>query len=518
MLTRLFHSTCYGFGTRLGPAACVLALCGVLWTVDSKQTQLRRFGDDQEYLTMTTSLARHRSADFRRDDDRQTLSVLPLSWSRSLRRKFDPQPAPVGYYPSLDGRFYGYHFFTYSLLVTPMRLLLHGRSDESRAHQYTNLLCFAAALCSLLWIAPKPRQFWTLLPLVFASPILWFTRYAATETFVYSFCVIALSAYLSGRMLLAILFSAIAATQYQPLVFIPLLMFSSLVHRVWMVRAEYSRGRLVGRLALGALCAGLIFVPGAFYLHHFGTPSVIAREGFARTRFMSLARFAWMFVDLNGGMLIYTPGLLLMSIVASAWAIERALRDRELWGIAMLLCALATLFASTCQRNWNQQTFGVSRYVLYSMPAFFLFIGFELARHRTKARTLGLLAGATLALQLASQSYFGFFRYQGGDAAHHSKVARYVLEHWPALYSPPAETFCERTVKSCLIDLDTAEPMPRFLPAIWRDSHGVAHKILAQRCDVDRILSAANWSEQERERIEAAAAKCRGIGTFYIDL
>jgi hypothetical protein len=97
-------------------------------------------------------------------------------------------------------------------------------------------------------------------------------------------------------------------------------------------------------------------------------------------------------------------------------------------------------------------------------------------------------------------------------------MARYVLEHWPALYSPPAEIFCERTVKACLIDLETAEPMPRFLPAIWRDSHGTARKILAQRCDLNRVLAAAPWNERERARIVESAADCRGTGTFYIYL
>jgi hypothetical protein len=134
---------------------------------------------------------------------------------------------------------------------------------------------------------------------------------------------------------------------------------------------------------------------------------------------------------------------------------------------------------------------------------------------------LAALVLAALGLQLLVQRAGGFFVYRGNDAAHHSAAATYVLERWPWLYAPHPEIFCERTVGAstrCWPDPQTGEPLPDALPAIWRDSRGVARKILAARCDEGRVLSAAAWSDSERARIQAAFRRCSGSGVFYIDL
>jgi hypothetical protein len=505
---------------RIAPLSCVAGLLFVVWHWGILPEQHQHFGDDQEYLTMTTSFVRHGSPDFRQGDDFATLLALPWTWERSLHGKFFPGRAPQSYFPDKEGRYYGYHFFTYSALVAPLRALLDQRVDRYRSHQYTNLLCFAAALLSLLLLRSRRRLFWSLTPLVFLTPVLWFLRYAHTEAFAFSFCVVALSCYLSGHVLPAIAFSAIAATQYQPLALIPLCLYAEWAWALLRRRASW-QGKLA-KLLLGLGLSAIVLAPSVFYYVHFGTPNLIVRQGFASVRLMSWSKFGWMFIDPNGGMLIYTPGVLLLLLAAAGWAARRARRERDYWGLALLAGVLGGLFASTCQLNWNHPTFGVSRYVLYAIGPALLFIGSELAKLRLPDRRavwrLRALIASAVVLQLLAQRAHGYFEYRGLDSAHHSHLAQYVLNHWPALYSPPAEIFCERTVAVCRTDPATGDPKPQYLPAIWRDAARVPHKILATRCDAERVLAASPWSDAERAKIRAAMQACRGTGVFYIDL
>jgi hypothetical protein len=496
--------------------ACLIAVVAWRGAIPSQQAH---FGDDQEYLTMATSFMRHGSADVRPGDVERTLRALPYSWQRNLKQKqkFPAGRAPVAYYESRDHRFYGWHFFTYPASVAPMRALLRGGLLAARAHQYTNLLVFSAALLSLLQLRHEPRLFWTLTPMVFLTPALWFLTYASTETFVLSLGVIALSCHLGGRPRLAIFFNSVAATQYQPLA--PLSLFLC-AYWLWQ-RSRTERGPRAllddAPATLSALaCAAIVFIPGLFYFAHFGVPNLIAREGLASARLMSASKFAWMFVDPNGGMLFFTPGLLLLLFVALWAAAARARRERSGWGLGLGACALFTMFASTCQLNWNHPTFGVSRYVLYAIAPLLLFIGAELAHVRFGAARVAAVLTA-IALQLAINLHHGFFTYRGPDANHHTEAARYVLDRWPALYSPPPDIFCERTRHKCQSDPRTGLPLASELPVVYRDERGEARKILTADCDAQRVLRRGRWSSAQAAAVRAAFERCHGPGLVYLE-
>ncbi|HKU42199.1 MAG TPA: hypothetical protein VJR89_28770, partial [Polyangiales bacterium] len=441
----------------------------MLWTRGTVPSQRVHFGDDQEYLTMTASFVRHGSPEYQPGDSAAMLQALPASWRHSLGKKFSPEGTPGAYYPARDGTLYAFHFFTYPASVAPLRAWLDGTPQAPRAHQFTNLVWLSLALASLLLLREQPRLFWSVAPLAFFSPVLWFTTYASTETFVFSLGLIALACWASGRVVAAIWCSALAATQYQPLALVPLWLCAD---QLWTQRREL---RARWPRALAALAgAALVFVPGLFYFVHYGTPNLIAREGLASTRFVTWSKFTGLFLDLNGGMLAYTPGLLLLLLVAAGWAAARARRDPR--GLILLGVVLLTMFGSTVQRNWNHPTFGISRYVLYSIAPLLWFIAAEIRARAPRPQLLVPLVAAALALQLCVLRADGFFSYRGNDAAHHSALAAYVLERWPALYSPHPEIFCERTVRRCWPDPATGVPLPEYLPAIWRDSRGHARK------------------------------------------
>jgi hypothetical protein len=502
------------------PAVAVVFVCGLVlasWEFATDVYQNGHFGDDQEYLTMTSSFVRHGSPAFQSGDDTSMLARLPKTWRMTLRKKFFPDRAPASYFPDQSGGFYGYHFFTYSAFVAPFRAALDGRPDAFRAHQYANLAIFSCALLSLLLLRGEPRLFWTIAPLAFFSPLLWFLRYAHTEPFVCSLGIAAVSCWLGGYPLIAILLTSIAATQYQPLVPLALLLAVHwlLSHRQALMTPATRWRSLPAAIACLAFAA-VAFAPDVFYFRHYGTPNLIAREGFARLSLMSFDKCLWMFIDPNGGMLFFTPGILLLLVVAGVYATRRAMREREVFGVALLGTALLTLLASTCQRNWNHPTFGVSRYVLYAQPAILMFVAHELTLSRSRTLPRVTLFTTALALQLLPLLAYGVFDYQGPDAAHHTLPAQWLLSHAPALYSPPAEIFCERTRLGCTIDT-LGRPRSEFLPAIWSDARGEPRKILTEDCDAERVLHAHHWSADQSQKISHALRSCTH-GPFYVNL
>lgn len=503
--------------SKLAPAACIALLIACLWYQGTREAQLSHFGDDQEYLTMTASFVRHGSPEFRAGDEKDMLAALPQSWQRSLAKKFTPPPAPGAYYPSRTGEYYAFHFFTYSAAVAPVRALLESRADAFRAHQYFNLFALSVALASLLMLlrpratAAQPRVFWTLLALAYFTPVLWFTTYANTETFVYSLGLIAVACRLSDRPVLALFFTSLAATQYQPLALLALFLCAEWL---WTERHTLRQQRL---RAVGALAStALLFVPSAFYTLHFGVPNLIAREGLASVRYMSVRKFVGLIIDLNGGLLVYAPGVLLMSVVATVWAIGRA-RQRNFWGLGLLIAVVLTMAASTVQRNWNHPTFGISRYALYALAPALMFIGSELRERTIEWRKLAALCAVALVLQLAVHRENGWFAYRGPDAAHHTRIAKYVLERWPWLYAPHSEIFCERTTDRCWPDPETGETAAEFLPIAYIDASWRVHKVLAARCDESKLLVHGLWTPEQREHIRDVMRRCHGKGVIYID-
>ena len=493
----------------------VLGLVLGLWRWGTLVQQQQHFGDDQEYLTMVSSFLRHGSPDFRPGDDQDALSVLPKRWVSSLHKKFFPNKPPAAYFESHDGKYYGWHFFTYSAAVVPMRAWLNGRGDAHRAHQYTNLVMLSLALLALLQLRSRPVLFWTLTPLAFVNPVLWFSPYAHTETFVFALGILALVAHLSGRPRLAMLCNSIAATQYQPLA--PISVFLC-VEWLYLHRKELRSRAFAPRVLAALACTAPILAPNVFYYLHFRAPNLIAREGMAKSNLLSFARFGGMFTDLDDGMFVWLPGLSLLLLLTAAWSLRRSLRERDVWTLGLLGCVLFGMFASTCQRNWNHPTFGVSRYVVYAVAPFLMYIGRELTQQRGAVRLPLCAAALALALQVALHSHSGWFSYRGHDSAHHGVVASYVLEHWPALYAAEPEHFCERTKQNRCQTEPEGHLLHSEYPIIWSDSQARARKILTRGCDPEPVLRARPWTSEEDAAIRKGLRGCHDGEPHYITL
>jgi len=378
-------------------------------------------GDAGEYLLMSESLFAHASPELRSQDVRR-LSDLAVRFGASLNFA----DAERGYFGAPGGGRYSYHFWGYSLLALPAKLVLKAlRANELKAHAITNAALLGAALLAIALLRPLGRP-GTLILFTLLSPVLGFLCWPHTEVLVLSTVTLALAFEATDRRVPAVLAAALGAMQSPPLVLLVL---------VLALQGISSTPRSWWRLALATIPA---VISPFFFWALFRTPSVIGRES-ASLQLASAKKIAELFVDLNIGMLPYLPLTLPLYALALASALVRR-GKQALYGLVALLMAAAC----TTTGNWNHGTSGPSRYTLLLMP--FVFFG------------VASLSGTGLrrvAVPMAVLLQAGIALARGGPAARpdyleHSYAARFVLRQAPGLYSPSPEIFGARTAHAVL--------------------------------------------------------------------
>jgi hypothetical protein len=498
--------------------ALLATLVGRTLIESPKHPQTAHFGDDSEYLLTTESFVRHHSADYQSEDALSVLANLPPRWRWAIARKYRG-PAPMGYFADRDGRYYCWHFWTYGAAVAPIKRLLAARGLGAQAFGYANCWLFCAALFALLQLWRSPRVWLVIVPLAFLNPILWFLPFAHTEPFVFALGLAAVSCLLRRRYLSALLLNSLAATQFQPLALVSLLYAGEALASRLRWRWLWGSFKASWKYCVACLaCATINLAPALFYRHHFGVTSLIAREGFAASRFMSLDKFLSMLIDLNDGMITYMPGLLWLLICSAVLALRRAVTARTLGHLLPWLAVLAVLWSATSALGWNYQTLGVSRYALYAAPPMLLLVANEVRALARFNVWIQLCVAVAFGLQLWVHATFGWFAYRGHNNLHHNIVADYVLQRWPRFYNPPPEMFCARTLRArCFLDRDTGLVQEQHLPVVFISDLGKPVKALAVTCDPERLLRAADWSEEQRAVIRARLAPCPERVPVYVD-
>lgn len=433
------------------PGALAVALA--LWALGAALREpAKAWGDAPEYLLMAESLAAHASPDLREEDVRAvTRQFLDFGVD------FPPGGKLIGYYKARDGRRYSYHFWAYSALTLPARSALAPfRVNPLKAPQVTNALLLAAALLALGLALPAPPTVRALaVALLFFSPAGWFVSWAHPEVMSTSALVLALVASARDRHGLAVGLAGVAALQN------PQLMLAAGALWVVGVAAAPAADRL--RAAVRLALPGVAFAAHPlFYLWKYGTPSIVAHEATSLAK-ISGARALGLLFDLSLGLLAYVPGLLLLGLALWARALWRRGPARELLTSAAFF---AILLVNTLQWNYNHGSSGPSRYVVWMLP---LLLGTAVSGTPSRARIA--------ALALAAVVQAGVFVSRGAfaapyDSLHHSPVARFVLDRWPALYDPDFEVFIKRTLHT--------EGSTRG-PYVYKAADGGCRKVLASR-------------------------------------
>ncbi len=428
----------------------------------------RRYGDGMEYFMMTESLFNHLTPEAQRTD---IVSLTRLQQKYPISHLAN---AVSGYFRISDNRSYCYHFWLYPLFALPAKSILHVfRLDEWKALQITNSLLLVFALCNFAIIAnlsdSQKLQF-SLLALF--CPAFWFLRWPHPEIFSYSFVIISLAYMSKSNWQLATLSAAIASVQNQPLVI--------LVVFLWIKGVLYTRGHWKYLLVL-SLAAAPVFAPAFFYRTTSGTCSVLLHTA-ASAGNISPYKTSELFFDLNIGMLPYIPFTLLLA----AWSIGRDImvKKRITLNLQLILIVVIMMALCTATLNWNHGTSGPSRYVIWMLPLVFFIVVAQNTSAFTSAPSRILYASLlwlAIAMQMILVCCGGGFRPEETHG-HHSYLARFILNHVPALYNPSEEIFIERTVQ---------HEGPYVGPVIYR-YRGLCRKALIKGKDSQQLAQSCD--------------------------
>jgi hypothetical protein len=219
-------------------------------------------------------------------------------------------------------------------------------------------------------------------------------------------------------------------------------------------------------------------VPAAFFQWQFGVFNLSVRPNEA-AQSLSVPRAFGLVVDPNLGVVTHAPVTLALAVAGAliALARRRGLPAVLIFGLLPLL-----MYACTANSNWNNDTSGPSRYVVWMLPLLAVVAVAETGG--PASRRPGPVAGWALGLAVLTQA--GAVLVRGGplarsDFLEHSPAARVVLDRWPSLYAPTPEVFVERTL---------GHERPFTGPVIYRDRAGRCRKAWLQWRHAGALLAA----------------------------
>jgi hypothetical protein len=386
----------------------------------------QRYGDGNEYYLMLVSLQNHFAPDLQ---EKEVLTVYRGEFN-VFGEKADPK---WGYFQGRGGKWYSQHFWAYSLVNIPTSLALElFRKNPAKTLQITNALLFVLLLAAITFYSRfEDGQKLLFMMLLFFSPALWFIHWTHPEVFMFSLVTLSLIFLRSNHFGLALTSAIIASFQNQVLVLFVLFL---------TVRAVFYF-KLNPRAILGyGTLSTLVFAPNVFFLIVFGMFTPLHNA--ASVTNISTFRVFELLFDLNMGLFPYLPLtlLLFLGIVFYNLFKKRTFSDEAQF--FLLILALLTLCAST--DNWNHGTSGPARYVIWILPLLFYIITDNSVTLMKSAATK-IILGSALLMQVYLVISGGFL-IRGEDYLKHTAAAEFVLNHFPRLYNPSFEIFCERTM------------------------------------------------------------------------
>ncbi|MES2901288.1 MAG: hypothetical protein V4723_16270 [Pseudomonadota bacterium] len=415
--------------------ALVLALLAAMMALNKPIAS----GDIHEYALTMIALDRHGTPDLTAEDIAIGRVMVPSS--KPQFDLLDQQLAEPGrkvlfaYARGRDDKLYAIHFFGYPLMaVLPYKLTQIAVRSPLRAFQVVNAAFILILALSLFRLYRSAWKAMLVLGLFLLSGGILYFSWTSPEIVSAAGLLAGLVLFCSGAPLRGALLAGIAAQQNPTILaffgFAPMMLLClQYQHGTPLRQAALA---LLTRKNLVALVAGLaVFaLPIIFNLLQFGVPNIIAQH-FSDSANISLIRLISFYFDLNQGMIVGIPGVLLMLCVWG-WRGER--RQWHLLGLGLLF-TLALALPALSVYNWNSGASGPMRYAFWaSMPLLFVLAW----RLHTQAKWPPLLLAAVLALQ-------GLAMLSATGNMYLSPLARLVLEHAPRWYHPEPEIFVERT-------------------------------------------------------------------------
>ncbi|MGZ9586206.1 hypothetical protein [Paenibacillus marinisediminis] len=398
-------------------------------------------GDGKEYLSMTISFSNHLSPELDQEDinDRLQLEAKNNILTPSDLVKF-------GYYEDLNGDLYSYHFWFYSLFnVIPYLILESLGINPLKCFQLTNCILYLLLLYKILFLTNLKNKTKLLLVIIsLFSPILLYMNWTHTEVFSYVFLFMGLLNLYENKKKRGMLFSSIAALQNPAISIVPLYI---LINELVQKKSDILRkNELRSFITLGIISI-INIVPYIFYWLNYRQFSLISTSGYSSLDLISFDKIWSLFFDLNSGLIIYVPLLLILFIYS--------LIKKEKNVIVVSVIILLISLVSATQLNWNSGMMYINRYSVWFIPLLIFGLLPVLEQISIKKIVIWSLlyvmtTGVVTVTCLKEQDYGNYLKF--------GPVAQFAISSFPQLYNPQHEIFYERSLGYEGID-DAALPI-----------------------------------------------------------
>jgi hypothetical protein len=230
---------------------------------------------------------------------------------------------------------------------------------------------------------------------------------------------------------------------------------------------------------------------------------------------LSVSKAFDLFFDLNIGMLPYIP----ITLLLAWWVLLRdgLLERRFALAAQLFLLLIAMMIVCTGSRLWNHGTTGPSRYVIWMLPIVVYVVIDAVARVRAARSIYVSLVWVAILSQLGVVMLGGGFK-SSVNHTRHTYLAKFVLDHAPALYNPNYEVFDDRTAHRSSV-VTRSDSLGFFVhdhrtPVVYRRS-GECRKAMVRGRDKEALLDlCGSIPVSKRSFFDDEANKDK---TIYID-
>jgi hypothetical protein len=359
------------------------------------------------------------------------------------------------------------HFWLYSLLAAPFIWGTDALGVRPLLALTVVNACAASGLVAYLLRFFRSTALELVAPLLYLScGTVFYLHWTGPEVLTAAAVLVAALSGLRGQLGVSIIAASIAAAQNPSAAGVLLWTFGCRLglELGWcpgLLERESRHALKWHEFVLAGCGIALLLLPYGFFQVTFGSASLIARDA-TRPELIGFERAWSLLFDLNQGLFIGMPGLLLALFALAALTLDGHLHGRRRNGLLGLLACAAfflMLVPTLSIDNLNSGGLVVHRYCTWlAMPLLGLVLALlsnlRIAWFRPVA---GLFfAGQLIVIALAgiSADPMGYLR--------HGKLASYVLERWPSFYNPVPEIFLERTLgQETVLRADRAVKWPK---------------------------------------------------------
>jgi hypothetical protein len=457
-------------------------------------------GDGIEYVLMTESFYNHFSPDLQKTDIESfkgsslkfyhTWNGIPKAFMvDELLKLFSKSEKTLsmenhfGYFYAKNSKYYSYHFFTYSFFCLPAKLFCNGFGyPPLYAFSLTNALLIFIVCFLLLFYFTENKMVNIFAAICFAiGSNYWYLGWEHAEIFTTCFTAIGMILFFKKRYLLSIFTIAIAVSQTQTLLIL-LLVIGFLSWKENGFKLNY----LWKPLTIGLI----VILPPLFYYYLFNTTNIIKDTGFLNPMYMTANRLFGFYFDLNQGMILAMPFLLLTYLVLILKKVTTCIYKRQLDFELLfpIACVIITyIVSSMC--HWSPGQSIVNRYTTWVGAIIFIHSFVLIARFKIQTVQVSILQ-YILIFQFIVCFWFQTRVLFDYEQLTYNPIAKFVLQKYPDYYNPDPVIFQTRTSNSY-----------DFSPVyIYFDSDKNIKKVLVRKECMDSLTN-YGMSERLKKRL-----------------